>query len=434
MKKIFFLALMLAGFTTASAQVGIGTTSPAASSILDLTSTDKALLISRVASPASVVAPTNGMIIYDTTSQCFKGYLNGKWSGCNFGNTNDPSTNGDGVVSAYSCSTATAGTLYLGTPVSGVTQTITATVVSVGTYSISTTVGGVTFAASGTFAGTGAQNIVLTASGTPTTLGANNFTLATTPGCSFSRTVVNNDSTNGSGVVTSYTCSTASAGTLTAGTPVSGVTQTITANVTQLGTYNISAIANGVTFNATGTFTVLGSQNIVLTASGTPTAAGSNSFALNVTPGCSFDRITTGSVTPLPANIVLKSLSPQFIASAFDQDFAPYTTPTQPATLVTPVAADGVNESSTLNIQGSITTTGITINIPYTVTTASVSLPAFSQTIVVPASYTEDGISRSLTFSYSAVVLGVGTGNVVATVKSVGGTLNLKKLDLQTGI
>jgi hypothetical protein len=101
-----------------------------------------------------------------------------------------PSTNGTAVVSGYSCSTASAGTMGAGVAVSGVTQTITATVTTVGTYSISTTANGVTFAGSGTFAGTGAQNIVLTASGTPTAAGSNTFTLNTTPNCGFSRTTV----------------------------------------------------------------------------------------------------------------------------------------------------------------------------------------------------------------------------------------------------
>lgn len=97
------------------------------------------------------------------------------------------SSNGTAVVSAYVCSTASAGAIIVGTTVSGVTQTITATVTKVGTYSISTTANGVTFAGTGTFASTGAQNIVLTATGTPAVKGSNTFTLNTTPNCNFSR-------------------------------------------------------------------------------------------------------------------------------------------------------------------------------------------------------------------------------------------------------
>ncbi|WP_412464288.1 beta strand repeat-containing protein [Flavobacterium mekongense] len=96
----------------------------------------------------------------------------------------------------------------------------------------------------------------------------------------------------GTATVSGFVCNTASAGTLTKGTAASGVTQTITATVGTVGTYNITATANGVTFTGTGTFAGTGSQAIVLTASGTPTAAGSNSFTLSTTPGCSFTRNT----------------------------------------------------------------------------------------------------------------------------------------------
>jgi len=115
------------------------------------------------------------------------------------------------VVSAYTFSSALAGTMAAGVAVSCVTQTITATVSSVGTYSISTTANGVTFAGSGTFAGTGAQDIVLTATGTPTAAGSNSFTLNTTPSCSFTR-IVNEPSSNGTSVASGSTTSTAGLG------------------------------------------------------------------------------------------------------------------------------------------------------------------------------------------------------------------------------
>jgi uncharacterized protein (TIGR02145 family) len=219
---------------------------------------------------------------------------------------------------------------------------------------------------------------------------------------------------------------------MVAGIAVSGVTQTITATVTTVGTYSISTTANGVTFAGSGTFAGTGAQNIVLTASGTPTAAGSNSFTLNTTPNCSFSRTTLAP--PLPANITLSAISPYFVTSVNDQDYLPYTAPTAAASLATAQAANGTNETTTLNIQGSLTTTGVTLQIPYTVVTATVSLPAFSQTINVPASFTEDNVARDVTFSYAAVSLAVGSGTINATLQAVGGTLNAKKLDIQTGI
>ena len=59
--------------------IGIGVATPAASAILDLTSADKALLISRVANSAAVATPVDGMIIYDIAAAKFKGYEAGAW-------------------------------------------------------------------------------------------------------------------------------------------------------------------------------------------------------------------------------------------------------------------------------------------------------------------------------------------------------------------
>ena len=240
-------------------------------------------------------------------------------------------------------------------------------------------------------------------------------------------------SSNGTAVVSAYTCSTASVGAMTSGSTVSGVTQTITATVTTVGTYAISTTANGVTFAASGTFAGTGAQNIVLTATGTPTAAGTNSFTLDTTPNCSFSRTT---VAPFPANITLSPITPYFVVSVNDQNYLPYTGPTVAASLATAQApdGDGVNDSIPLNIQGSLTTIGETIKIPYTVVTDTVSLPAFSQTINIPASFTEDNVARDVTFSYPDAILAVGSGTISATLQAVGGTLNVKKLDLQTGI
>ena len=58
---------MAASFTS-FAQVGIGTTSPETSAVLDISSTTKALLITRVsdASMATITA-VKGMVLYNTT-------------------------------------------------------------------------------------------------------------------------------------------------------------------------------------------------------------------------------------------------------------------------------------------------------------------------------------------------------------------------------
>jgi hypothetical protein len=81
MKKILIFMMAITSLTI-FAQVGIGTTSPASSSILDLTATNKALLLTRVANTAAIASPVNGMMIYDISSNCVKGYENGVWTGC----------------------------------------------------------------------------------------------------------------------------------------------------------------------------------------------------------------------------------------------------------------------------------------------------------------------------------------------------------------
>lgn len=222
---------------------------------------------------------------------------------------NSPGTNGTSVVSSYGAPACTAnsitGTMTGGTAVSGVTMQLYANVTTLGTYSLTAgPTNGVTFAGSGSFTALGCQLVTLTATGTPTAEGTNTFTTNTSPAGYVSATTVSGSgpssapSTNGTGVASAYSCSISSGGMMYEGssTAGTGVSQTITVTVTTVGTYSLSATANGVTFAANGTFAGTGAQTIVLTATGTPTAAGTNAFALNTTPGCSFNR-TTG--TPL---------------------------------------------------------------------------------------------------------------------------------------
>lgn len=116
MKKIYtILALLTLG--TLSAQVGIGTTTPQASSVLDLTSTNKALLLPRVANTAAISSPENGMIIYDISSNCIKSYENNAWSKC-FSAENAPTTtvvadcNVDGFTGSFIRNVGLAGAKF----------------------------------------------------------------------------------------------------------------------------------------------------------------------------------------------------------------------------------------------------------------------------------------------------------------------------------
>jgi trimeric autotransporter adhesin len=190
MKKIIILLLLvLCGTLQTVAQVGIGTNTPNANAALEVASTSQGVLLPRMttAQRDAIVSPAKGLTVFNTTLNCIQtnigsaGSPNWKCLG------KSPSCNGTAIVSLYTCSTASTGSLIVGSAVSNVTQTITATVTTVGTYSISTTANGVTFAASGTFIGTGAQDIELTATGVPAASGINSFIINTTPNCSFSR-------------------------------------------------------------------------------------------------------------------------------------------------------------------------------------------------------------------------------------------------------
>jgi len=75
-----------------TAQVGINTASPNASAALDVTSTNKGLLIPRVASTGDIASPTAGMMVYQTGGTAGFYFYNGSWnlvggsSGDNLGN------------------------------------------------------------------------------------------------------------------------------------------------------------------------------------------------------------------------------------------------------------------------------------------------------------------------------------------------------------
>jgi hypothetical protein len=102
MKQIF--TLLAAVLLTAStyAQVGIGTTTPAASAALDITSTTKGLLIPRMtaAQRDAITSPSQGLIIFCTDCTFGEGELQIKltssWKNLhNGGDVNDPPQVGD---------------------------------------------------------------------------------------------------------------------------------------------------------------------------------------------------------------------------------------------------------------------------------------------------------------------------------------------------
>ncbi len=426
----------MCGFLThAQVKIGDNVTNVGTSSSLELESANKALVITRVANTAAITNPVNGMIIYDISSNCIKAYENGVWTNCLSNGSNiEPSTNGTAVVSDYSCSTASTGTLTAGVQVSGVTQTITATVTQLGSYSISVFANGVIFAGSGTFTNVGPQPIVLSAIGTPVVGGSIPYTLNTTPNCFFNRTVNSNPSSGGSAVVSGYTCTTASAGTPVVGTAVSGVTQTITASVTIAGTYSITAVKNGITFAGSGTFSGTGSQNVLLTATGTPTTPGSNQFDLSTTPNCSFTRLvnspTSGgtavvSVYNCSGGTSTGTLTVGTAASNVTQTVSATVT-TAGTYNITVAAVHGVSWSAS----GTFAAPGT-----YTVTLAASGTPTTAGTESYPlATSTTCTFTRSVGEAFAAAVCATTVGTFPATLTVGGSSVTVAKTGTSTDV
>lgn len=78
----------------ATAQVGIGTTTPDPNAILDIVSTNKGFLPPRVADVTAITTPVAGLMIYDNSKQCMRYYNGTIWSDC-MGNITPVFTCGD---------------------------------------------------------------------------------------------------------------------------------------------------------------------------------------------------------------------------------------------------------------------------------------------------------------------------------------------------
>ncbi len=81
MRRLFLALLFAATITTGFAQVGIGTTNPNGSSVLDLTATDKAFIPPRMNTiqQNAISNPAMGMMIYNTDSNCIVIYRGAAW-------------------------------------------------------------------------------------------------------------------------------------------------------------------------------------------------------------------------------------------------------------------------------------------------------------------------------------------------------------------
>lgn len=106
MRKIFFLFTITISSISLFAQqnVGIGTTTPDASAILDITSTNKGVLIPRVAlndytTSSPVTSPTEGLLIYNATGTEAHGFW--YWDGTQWVQVGSGSSSGGTLDDAY---------------------------------------------------------------------------------------------------------------------------------------------------------------------------------------------------------------------------------------------------------------------------------------------------------------------------------------------
>ena len=194
MKKHIFILVALFLSVASYAQVGIGTISPVSGALLELKSTDKALLLSRVAdAPTAIAAPEDGMIVYDNSLNCFRSRENGVWTPC-WNCCATPSTTA-GTITALNC----AGVVNTGT----LTQAVAATAVSSdflytggngGTYTgqaiASTGVTGLTATLLAGNLATGDGTITYVISGTPASAGTASFAVSIAgQSCTLTRTI-----------------------------------------------------------------------------------------------------------------------------------------------------------------------------------------------------------------------------------------------------
>ncbi|WP_394666617.1 hypothetical protein [uncultured Chryseobacterium sp.] len=240
----------------------------------------------------------------------------------------------------------------------------------------------------------------------------------------------------GSGTITSLDCDhPVNSGTLTENTNASGVSSQISYTGGNNGDYTAQNVSStGVTGLiaqlTAGNFTN-GSGILTYNITGTPSNAGTAYFSIVVGGiSCQFSRVVGSSVN-IPSGITLATDQKYFVVSVFDNDYLPYTVPTAPAS-TNIINADG-SPDPVIDIAGSITTAGIPLKISVSAT-GSGTVPAFSQTITIPASLTQDGVSRNLNLSWSSQSYTASSKYINATLKTVSGTLYAKKLDLNAGL
>lgn len=303
MKKNLSVILLYIAVTVFG-QIGIGTSQPHESAMLEINSNSKGLLPPRLttAQRDNIPGKVGGVMIYNTDLNCMQYWNTVSWSGdCN--NTPEP---GEGTVTVLDCTNASHnGTLTVGIPASGVNSVIAYTGGNGGTHNgqtvASTGVAGLAATLSaGSFAN-GNGNLTYTITGTP--LGAGTASFAINIGgqtCTLSR-IVNVLSPS----VGSLNCASAtfSPSTIEAAIAYLG-TMTVPYTGGNGGSYpeGPAQVINGLTFKLQAGTLNIGSGNLVYSVTGTPTTVSTMSIPIsfNGATSCSVSKAVQFPVTPPP--------------------------------------------------------------------------------------------------------------------------------------
>jgi hypothetical protein len=281
MKRLLSLMVTLI-VVSAHAQVGIGTETPNASAILDITSTNRGLLLPRMttAQRNAIASPVAGLMIYNTTSNCLNIFNGVVWNEmCG--------TATQGLIATIDCAGATHnGTLTSGSAASSVSSVISYTGGNGMPYTAqsvaSTGVTGLTASLTAGTMASGSGSLTFTITGTPSGSGTASFAISVGgQSCTLTRTVF------AVGTIASINCAGATSnGTLTSGTAANGVTSVISY------TGGNGGIHSGQTVTSTGvtglTATLVagnfasGAGSLTYTITGTPSAVGTASFAISI--------------------------------------------------------------------------------------------------------------------------------------------------------
>ncbi len=402
--KITFIAFCISFMSFA--QVGIGTISPQASSILDLTATNKALLLTRVANTAAISTPVNGMLIYDLSSNCVKIYQNSAWSDC-IGTPATPAVANDCALNGFEGSYTSGFAMVAANKFS---VTITNNSFSTANISFATsdlvlsgisglTVSAVSPASASLIAGQ-SQLVTYTLTGTPTSVGTltgtwtklslNCIKTKTVSGISglLATNYCTNATLNGSyvsGIPLSASNTFSVILTNNSGTAITGMPAPVITNLSSSysgsGTISVSSVTPSATYN----LAIGASQTIIYTLSGTPSSSGI--LSLNWTYGdlvCQkIKNIGLGDAT------FTNSRNNTYVFSANDT-----TVP--------------INNQGTLAI-------GTSVLAPYTSGLGSY-LAYSSSFVAIPSAFCEDGASDwTFGYSYSAGTFS-SSGNLTITL------------------